>query len=153
MKLLIALAIVAFAGTARSFSIKNDLRQLYTIVIAYNDILVPHLRYDRDIDDINDPTTKAELLGFIELLYQAIKPAHDLVNEIEADAPGSVPVACKWNEIESNWADFSNLLAYYGSDPPQTMDDKKARVDNAILCNSNISKILSAPKCRLAILW
>lgn len=133
MKILnFAVTVLAFAGTAYSYCAKEDLQSLYGIIISYDSILVPHLRSDRTIDDINDAAVESVLLGLIQQLYSGLNTTITLVDLTEAQNPGSISDLCNWNGIKSAFAEFSQLLFNYAKNPPQSMPDKQSRIDHAI---------------------
>lgn len=147
MKLLTAIFIVAFAGTALSLNPKQDLRSLYTIIISYNDIMLPHLKYDRTINDIHNPDVEAVLLGLIADLYAGLRAAINLVDKTETQNAGSISRACNWAGIKSDWAGFTGLLTDYETNPPQDMTDKQGRIDKALDYIRNMRSL--ATNCKI----
>lgn len=132
MKLIIAITTLAFAASAYSYSAKQDLRSLFGIIIYYDSIIEPHLRYDRTVDDIDNATLETELLGLIAALYSGLNTTVGLVDLTETQNPGSMSKLCNWNGIKGAFAHFSQLLSDYETNPPQSMPDKQSRIDEGI---------------------
>jgi len=136
MKLLIAITVLVFAAgvstIAYSYDPTHDLRALFSIIISYDSIMEPHLKYDRTVDDINDPAVESVLLGLIVELYNGLNTTINLVDVTEQQNPGSMSPFCNWDGIKTAWFDFSQLLFNYKTNAPKAMPDKQGRIDRAL---------------------
>lgn len=142
MKIFVAVVILALAGAVQCYNAKQDLRTTAGIINSYTTVMIPHLETDAEIDDIDNPAVETVLLGYISSLYQAQQAAVSLFDLSVQQNPSSLCPRCNWPQAKLYWADFQSLLQAYHTSPPETMEDKRARIAQAIYDEKQIAKLM-----------